>query len=55
MAKGYPASKRDEHHDFLPGGLVPEGVCLVCKRRRADEGAFCATCAAQLRPGSAPG
>lgn len=48
MARGYPAPKQPAA-DAMPA-LVPEGTCVICKRRPAAEGAEkCETCIELLR------
>lgn len=43
MARGYPAPKQPAA-DAIPR-LVPEGLCVICKRRPAEAGGEkCATC-----------
>lgn len=54
MAKGYPAPKAPAS-DAIPS-LVPEGTCVICKRRPSAAGADkCETCARALAgPSRAP-
>lgn len=47
VAKGYPAPKQPAG-DAIPR-LVPEGTCVICKKRPAEEGRDkCAECRAAL-------
>ena len=47
MARGYPEPKEDVYP--VIENLLPEGVCIICKRRPSREGdSKCAECAAIL-------
>lgn len=51
MARGYPEPKQSE--EPVPA-ILPEGLCIFCKKRPAVEGGYkCATCAQALRGSAA--
>lgn len=48
MAKGYPTPKPPAEGEWPR--LVPEGVCIICKKRDVAPGSedYCAECKARL-------
>lgn len=49
MANGY-ASNIPLENVPEPDALLPEDVCMICKRRRAANDGMCGTCAKALAP-----
>lgn len=50
MAQGYASNIPRENVPPEPD-LLPEDVCMICKKRRAEDDGMCATCAKALSPG----